>query len=157
MRFSLSLVLFLLFAITGTAHAGELREIELTDGSVVTGEVVSLQNGVYTIRTGSLGTVTVNESSVRAIRQPGTPGSAAMSDPHQSDVRSLQERMLRDQDIMTMIQSLQNDPEFQKILRDPEVMRAVNAGDIPALTANPEFMKLLQNSTVQEIQKKVAK
>jgi hypothetical protein len=65
--------------------------------------------------------------------------------------------MLRDQDIMTMIQSLQNDPEFQKILRDPEVMRAVNAGDIPALTANPEFMKLLQNSTVQEIQKKVAK
>jgi hypothetical protein len=34
-------------------------------------------------------------------------------------------------------------------------MKAVNAGDIGALTANPEFMKLLQHSTVQDIKKKV--
>jgi hypothetical protein len=157
MRFTLSVVLLLLLAVAALSFAGEMREIELTDGSVVTGEVVSLQNGVYTIKTGSLGAITVNESKVRAIRQPGTSGSAAMQDTHQSDMRALQERMVRDQKIMTMIQSLQSDPEFQKVLQDPEVMRAVNAGDIPALTANPQFMKLLNNKTVQDIQKKVEK
>jgi hypothetical protein len=31
----------------------------------------------------------------------------------------------------------------------------VNAGDIAALTANPKFMKLLNNSQVKEIEKKV--
>jgi hypothetical protein len=63
--------------------------------------------------------------------------------------------MVKDQEIMSMIESLRTDPEFQKILQDPEVMKAVNAGDIAALTANPAFMKLLQNSTVQNIKNKV--
>jgi hypothetical protein len=34
-------------------------------------------------------------------------------------------------------------------------MKAVSEGDIPALMANPKFTKLLNNPTVQDIQKKV--
>lgn len=46
--------LTMLLAISiGTAHAGEPAEIELVDGSVVYGEIVSLKNGVYTIVKGS--------------------------------------------------------------------------------------------------------
>jgi hypothetical protein len=63
--------------------------------------------------------------------------------------------MMNDQEIMGLIQSLQNDPEFKKVLEDPDIMKAVSAGDIPALMANPNFTKLLNNSTVQDIQKKV--
>jgi len=33
-------------------------------------------------------------------------------------------------------------------------MKAVNEGDISALTANPQIMKLLNNATVKEIQQK---
>jgi hypothetical protein len=62
---------------------------------------------------------------------------------------------MNDQEIMGMIQSLQGDPEFKKVLEDPEVMKAVNAGDVTALMANPQFLKLLNNATVQDIQKKV--
>ncbi len=40
-------------------------------------------------------------------------------------------------------------------MEDPDVLKAVNAGDIPALMANPKFTKLLNISTVQELQKKV--
>ena len=69
--------------------------------------------------------------------------------------KSLQNKMMNDQGIMGMIQSLQNDPEFRKILEDPDILKAVNAGDVPALMANPKFTRLLNNSTVQEIQKKV--
>ena len=56
---------------------------------------------------------------------------------------------------MSLIQSLQSDPAFQKMLEDPEIMKAVNAGDVAALMARPDFMNLLNNATVREIQKKV--
>ena len=139
------------------AHAGEVREIDLSDGSVINGEVLSLRNGIYTVRSDTLGIVKLEESKVRAIR-PRSPASG--SQPAQSGIssgqaQSLQQKMMSDQEIMGLIQSLKNDPEFQKILEDPEIMKAVNAGDVSALAANPKFMKLLNNATVQEIEKKV--
>jgi len=142
--------------VAGTARAGELREIELKDGSLITGEVVSLSNGIYTIKSDTLGTLKVEESKVKVIRLkslPQSPGAAQSSTG--GDVQSLQHRMMSDQEILGLIQSLQNDPEFKKLLDDPEIMKAVSAGDIAALSANPKFMKLLSNPTVQEIQKKV--
>ena len=140
----------------GHVSAGEMREIELKDGSIITGEVLSLSNGIYTIKSDSLGVLRLEESTVRAIRSKSPSGSAASSPSSTgAEIGSLQKKMLSDQEIMGLIQSLQNDPEFKKIVEDPEVMKAVNAGDITALMANPRFMKLLNNSTVQEIQKKV--
>jgi hypothetical protein len=142
--------------IAGSALAGELREIELKDGSIITGEVVSLNNGIYTIKSDTLGTLKVEESKVRVIRPRSlSQGPGAAQNNTNSNVQTLQHRMMSDQEIMGMIQSLQNDPEFKKLLEDPEIMKAVNAGDVAALTANPKFMKLLDNPTVQEIQKKV--
>lgn len=142
------LLLFLLFV--QNAAAGEIRVIELTDGSTITGEVSSLNNGVYVIKSESLGTIKLEESKIRAIhsQSSGTNASSVQ------DTRALQEKMLSDREIMGLIQSLQNDPDFKKILEDPEIMKAVNAGDVSALTANPKFMKLLENATVKEIQSK---
>jgi hypothetical protein len=54
-----------------------------------------------------------------------------------------------------LIQSLQNDPEFKQLLEDPEFMKAVKAGDLAAISADPRFVKLMNNPTVREIQKKV--
>jgi hypothetical protein len=149
----LSLALF-----TTSAAAGEKREIELKDGSVVSGEVLSLTNGIYTIRSDSLGTVKLEESKVRAIRSipPVTSGASAEAvSASAGEVRSLQEKMMSDKEVMGMIQSLQNDPDFQKLLEDPEVLKAVQAGDIATLLGNPKFMNLLNNPTVKDIQKKV--
>jgi len=142
--------------VAGTARAGELREIELKDGSIITGEVVSMNNGIYTIKSDTLGTLKLEEFKVRVIR-PRSPsqGPGAAQINTGSEVTSLQHKMMSDQEIMGLIQSLQNDPEFMKLLEDPEVMKAVSAGDVAALTANPRFMKLLGNPAVQEIQKKV--
>ncbi len=152
MRQLIAVFLFVLIAGTGASFSGEVREIELTDGSVVTGEIVSLHGDVYTVKSDSLGTITIRDAKVKAIRQAGA--SHSLSDQN-TPGESLQRKMMSDKEIMAMIQSLQNDPEFQKALQDPEIMRAVNAGDVAALTSNPKFMKLLQNSTVQEIQRKV--
>ena len=151
---SFCMMLLLLLA-AANALAGEVREIELADGSIVAGEVLSLTDGVYTIRTRSLGTISVPEQDIRAIRQQGTVSSSPPAGAAADETQSLQMRMMNDQEIMSLIESLRNDPDFQKVLQDPDIMRAVNAGDVAALSANPRFLKLLQNATVQDIQRKV--
>ncbi len=143
-----------------TASAGEVREIELTDGSTISGEVLSLSNGIYTIKSDSLGTLRIEETKIRAIRAKLPPTSngavpAGGATAPTGEMKSLQEKMLSDKEIMGLIQSLRDDPDFKKILEDPEIMKAVNEGDIAALSANPRFMKLLNNATVKEIEKKV--
>jgi hypothetical protein len=150
MRLLIVSLLFVLALSLHIAHAGEIREIELTDGSTITGEVVSLSGGTYTIKSDTLGTIKLEESKIRAIRAKSS-GTNAVST---GEIKTLQQKMMSDAEIMTLIQSLQNDPDFKKALEDPEIMKAINAGDIAALTANPQFMKLLNNETVREIQKK---
>jgi len=149
---------FLLFVLfLQSASAGEIREIEFIDGSTITGEVLSLSGGIYIVRTDSLGTIKLEESKIRAIRAKSSGKNAETTQSNagsSGEIKTLQEKMMSNEEVMTLIRSLQNDPEFQKALQDPEIMKAVSAGDVAALTANPAFMKLLNNATVKEIQKK---
>lgn len=149
------ILMFLTLAIAaGVATAAEMREIELTDGTIVTGEVVSLTGGVYTIRSATLGTLRIEESNIRTIRLKDSVRSSANTG---GEIMSLQNKMMSDGEIMNMIQGLQNDPEFQEILQDPEIMRAVQAGDITTLVANPKFMRLLNNQAVKDIKNRVTR
>jgi len=149
------ILMFLILAIAaGMATAAEMREIELTDGTIVTGEIVSLSGGVYTVRSATLGTLRIEESKVRAIRLKGSAGSSANTGREEM---SLQNKMMSDGEIMNMIQGLQNDPEFQEILQDAEIMKAVQAGDVATLVTNPKFMRLLDNRTVKDIKNKVTR
>jgi hypothetical protein len=154
-RILLTVAAFLLLA-ARPLGAGEIKEIELTDGSVVTGEVVSMSNGLYTIRTDAMGTVTVPDSKVRSIRRKGMPSTTSSAAPG-GEVPSLEGQMASDPAIMEMIRGLKDDPDFGKVLEDPEMMRAVETGDLATLIANPKFLKLLNNSTVQDIQMRMAK
>jgi len=151
--FALAVGLFI-----GSAQADEVKEIVLKDNSVITGEVVSLNNGIYTVKSDILGTIKLEESKVRVIQERSAPPSVALSSNSSATAgegKSLQEKMMSDKEVMSLIQSLQDDPEFKKLMEDPGFMKAVNAGDVAALSADPRFMKLLNNPTVQEIQKKV--
>ena len=138
-----------------TSFASEIKEIELTDGSVITGEVLSLTGGVYTIKSGSLGTIKIDDAKVRTIRPKST--SSSQQSGQNSGVQSLQGKMMSDQEVMSMIQALKDDPQFIKILEDPEIINAISAGDTAALMANPKFIQLMQNPTVRNIQQKVSK
>jgi hypothetical protein len=146
----------LLGVLYGSVFAGQLREIELDDGSVICGEIISFSNGVYTLKSGSLGTIQINESKIRLIRsKPHAKTEADIAEQPKSsistDVQALQKLMVGDETIMSKILSLQNDPEFQEILQDPAIINAVNSGDIDTLLSNPKFMKLLNNPKLQEI------
>lgn len=150
------MILLLLTLAAGTAAAADVKEIELRDGSVITGEVLSLSNGVYTIRTESLGAISVEDAKVRAIRPRGPVPATGQSDPA-GQARSLEEKMLADREVMGMIEALKDDPQFKQILDDPEMLQAVGSGDIAKLMSNPRFLQLMQNRTVQDIQQKMSR
>ena len=71
------------------------------------------------------------------------------------DLQALQQEIMANEQIMAMIMNMQDDPEIQAILQDPEIMNAINAGDMNALLANPKFIKLMQNPKIREITKEV--
>ena len=142
----------------GTSTAGELKEIVLQDGSIISGEVMSLNKGIYTIKSDALGTIKIEETKIRSIQEKTLPTSVDISarpTATTGEIKSLEEKMMSDKEIMNLILTLQNDPDFKKLMEDPKIMQAVNAGDVATLTSDARFMKLLNNKTVQEIQKKV--
>ncbi len=147
----LILIVFGLIIGNSPVLASEMREIELTDGSVISGQIVSLSKGVYTVRSGALGTLQIRESKIRAIRTKG-PGREDTGD----QLKSIQQKMMGDDDIMSLVKAVQSDPDFQEVLKDPEVMKAVQAGDIAALMTNPKVMQLLNKQAVQRIKDKIS-
>ena len=162
MRLLVISILLLLGVLIGNVFAGEVREIELKDGSVICGEIVSFKGGIYTLKSSTLGTVKIEESKIRVIRfKPSVKAKGKQRNSAQTSskakVQALQQLMMGDKEIVSMILSLLNDPEVQKILEDPSIIKAVNSGDIEALISNPKFMKLLDNPAVKDISKKTAK
>jgi hypothetical protein len=149
-------------SLSSAALAGSLSEIELLDGSKLYGEIVSFQKDAYTVRSPSLGTVNIESSKIRLIRLKPTSaqtgaqtGVSTGADPSvRSEIEVLQKSMASDQATMGLITSLQNDPEVQALLKDQAIMSAITSGDLTALMANPQFLKLLENPKIQEIQRK---
>ena len=160
MRFS-ALSLFL-GSLSSAALAGSLSEIELVDGSKLYGEIVSIQKDIYTVKSPSLGTIDIDSSKIRLIRLKPTSAqteaqtgvSTGIDPAHRSEIEVLQKSMVSDQATMSLITSLQNDPEVQALLNDPAIMSAVTSADVTTLMANPQFLKLLQNPKIQEIERK---
>ena len=166
---------FLLFLAIGPVWAaGDLRAIELTDGTTIVAEILSVDNGVYTLRSESLGEMKVPSSDIRVIRFPpsknarpapareapgmgtasGASGKPAHTRDHDSQVEDLKRSMAEDEDIMAIIRSLQDEPEVQAVLEDPELVQAIESNDLGTLMSDPKFMKLLNNPKIREIQRR---
>jgi len=162
MRFSGICLVFLIVVLATNTFAGEVKEIELKDGSLIFGEIISFSGSVYTIKSRSLGTIKIKESKIQNIRFKGSEGSArehgisghSINDAH---IQALQQSMMANPEIMKIILSLQNDPVFQEVMKDPSIIEALNTGDFAALLSNPKFMNLLKSPAVQDIGRKVGK
>jgi hypothetical protein len=153
------MIVTLLFA----AHvfAGDAATIYLNDGSVLAGEIISLNNGVYTIQTDSMGLININQSKISAVDFKSHSGISA-SDSKGTGNRATMEqasdvskKIMADEEIMEMIMELQDDPDFKAVLNDPEMMNAINTGNIEVLLSNPEFVKLMNKAEVEAINRKL--
>ena len=148
MRFIIFFLVSFCFLSTPVS-AGEIKEIELSDGSTIFGEIISLEDDFYTIESVDLGTVRIEKSKVRAIRLKSA------DEKTREQLKVLEQRMMNDDEIFTLLLTLESDPQFKEILEDPEIMKGVSSGDISNLMSNPKFIKLLDNPKVQEIRRRI--
>ena len=150
-----SIFLLLFMTLPVAVHAGELQEIVLIDGSIIVGELVSLTNGIYTIKTATLGDLKVEDARVETIRNKSGRMEGSVKVSVQQEIITIQQKMIADESIIQLILALQNDPDFQDILQDESIMKAISSGDFNALMTNPKIVKLMNNANVQEIKRKV--
>lgn len=165
------LISMLLTVLLSSPASARNATLTLKDGSTLRGQVTSLNNGVYTLTSSSLGTVTVAAANVESIsysdrgagvsadstaRNTRSSGRSALnSGQNQAQIQQLQRSLAADSTTMTMISRLQDDPQLKAILADPEIMRAVSSGDLSALMANEKFMQLMNNPSIKEITRQV--
>jgi hypothetical protein len=141
------------------ATAGQLREVVLGDGSVILAEVVSLKDGVYTLKSETMGTLNIDENAIRTIRSPGAGETTALESGKpgagKEEMAAMRQSMMgnvmSNPGLLGMIFSLRNDPDVQNVLQDPEVMEKVMAGDLEGLRNDPKFRELMENPTIQSL------
>ena len=146
------------------AHSDVTREVELTDGSRLKAEIVSLQDGVYTLHSESMGEIKIPAEKIKTIRLTGTfdppAPPAPASQPAAPNIASQADNMrlsvIQNPENMDKILSLQDDPLVESILKDPKTMQAIDAGDIGSLLADPKIQTLMQHPTVRGLSQQYA-
>lgn len=148
----LIICLLLFFSLTaGRASAGEMQQVELHDGSVIYGEIISMEGNVLLMKSDALGTVKIDASKIRNIRMKIESGGEG------EGILDLRQSLMNDPKILGKIISLQDDPEVQAILQDPALMKSLDSGDMETLLSDPKVMKLLSNPIIQDILKQALK
>ena len=79
---------------------------------------------------------------------PPTVAPAAPSGPGLTDIES---QILGDPEILSMVMSLQQDPDILAVLNDPAIMQAIAARDFGALQNNAKLLRLEHNPTIRRI------
>ena len=138
--------------------------IELKDGSRIQGEILGIDDGVYAVRSPSIGTVHVAQSNIARIvydgdsaNGAGVSGKSPARDDGSltRDIQQLQTRLTQDPAAMQSIMSLQSDPQIQAILNDPAIVKAIQDGDYMSLLGNAKIQALESNEHLQQLLQQV--
>lgn len=133
--------------------------IELKDGSRIEGEIQSVDRGVYTVLSPSLGTVHIAQSNIARVVYSGDVSDAAGSsgkspardDALSHDIQQLQASLAQDPAALQSIMSLQSDPQIQAVLSDPAIMKAIQEGDYTSLLGNAKIQALESNEHLRQL------
>lgn len=137
--------------------------IELKDGSRIQGEILGIDNGVYTVRSPSIGTVHVAQSNIARIvygddasnGATSSGKSSARDDTLTRNIQQLQTQLAQDPAAMRSIMSLQSDPQIQAILNDPAIVKAIQEGDYMSLLGNAKIQALENDERLQQLLQQV--
>ncbi len=140
--------------------------ISLQDGSQLRGEVISMQDGVYTIQTPIIGTLQVQSNQITSISAGGTsapanpvPETAPAGNANNAEINqklnTMQTQLLADPQFIAEVQELVNDPEIVQLMSDPSIMQAVMARDVRMMESNPRAKELMANPKMQALIEKL--
>ena len=156
--FAASINIFLfLWIVPSSSHAGVVSQIKLLDGSVIQAEIISFSNGVYKLRSESLGTISVAEDRVQSIRPNKSQTPEMLEKLESSDpsvgkkVQGLQQKLASDPKTMEMLLDLGNDPSMIGVLNDKDLMRAIQQGNLSTVIKNPKIQKLMKSKAVGDV------
>ena len=91
MKHVVLLALLVFFIISHNAtNAEEILEVNLVDGTIISGKLVSFDNGFYTINSTTLGTLKIKEKNVRSIRSKNLAAETQPDNSTQTEIQSLQ-------------------------------------------------------------------
>ena len=164
-----TLALMIFFGLSLCVYSDQMiSKIELNDGSVIEGEISSLDNGVYSVNTESLGKVEIDASKIRNIATKNTGASlsipaqaktqiAASNEEFGPKMQRMQAKIAQDPEAMKTMAGMLSDPQFQEILNDPDIVNAVKTQDVNTLMQNDKFMGLIDNQNFLELQDKLKK
>lgn len=151
-------------ALNTAVYGGALSKIELADGSVINGEVVSYVNGVYTINTATFGEMKIGGEKVHKIESANYSSASVpispviqTNDPVAAQVSTYGQTLMKNPENAALIAGLSQNSGLQAIANDPELQNAAKKGDIQALLNNPKFMGIVNSPEVQEAVKKLKK
>ncbi len=146
----------LLIALHTAAYCGPVNRIILIDGSIINGEIVSYENGIYVIRTANLGEMKLESAkvfrieSVNILPSSNPVVSAIQPDsPTPSEVDSYKQKLMSDPENAAIIATLATDKQIQEVAKDPQVQDAIKSGDIQALMKNKKFMDIVNDPNIQ--------
>lgn len=66
-------------------------------------------------------------------------------------IKTIQDTMMDDPEIMGILHTLQNDPQLMRALQDPEIVKLIQTGDLEAINNHPTFKMLESNKQIQDI------
>jgi hypothetical protein len=154
----LGLSFFLIFMfMVSTVWGNTQSRFELMDGSVIQGKILSFSRGVYRINSDMLGTISLPEEKIQAIKPAHKSGLQAENSRQSGGstgtqkIDRMQDRMLNDPETVRLIGELQNNPSVQQILQDEELMKAIAEGNLNRLSEDPKIKALMNDQTIGKI------
>ena len=145
------ILLLSLWMTPAISHAGNVNQIRLSDGSLIQAEIISFANGVYKLRSESLGTFSLAENRIQSIK-PNKSVQFKATDPSVGQqMQRLQQELMSDPEAMRMLSDLQNDPSIKSILQDKELMRAIEQGNSSKVGQDPKIQSVMNSETVGKI------
>ncbi|MBT3380063.1 MAG: hypothetical protein HN742_22570 [Lentisphaerae bacterium] len=138
--------------------------IVLQDNTQIVGTVVELKNGIYRVKSKTLGDLRIPAERVARITfgsesKPADPLAGLHRAPtgEQDLLDGMLRSLMSNKAVMGKVEKLQQDKDMQAILDDPEIMKAIENRDFMKLLNNPKLRALMEKPEVQDITKDVGK
>lgn len=166
LKFILIFSLFYTIALSASAN----QKITLKDKSVVYGKIISMANGVYTIKTDSFGTIKLGSDKIisitdekaisrrtnikvsdRPTRTRKKSYNRGVESYPQSAVNAKVKNKMTNGKFVNQILDLSDSSSLTDVMSDPEVMDAINNNDYNFLMNNDKMNKLMNSPEIKEL------
>lgn len=150
------------FSVSAEDSSISAQTLYLKDGSVLRGKLVAVEGDAYVIQTENMGTVKVRSSDLSGMSTGGQPAAGMPGASQTGDVsggqkisstqmNQMQNQMMGDPEIMSLIQELVRDPTVQESFADKSLLADIATMDPERIQANPNAQKLMSNPKLQKI------